>query len=277
MSAGFAEAMRLLLVAVALALSCSASASQTEDVDQLIQHLADASAEIRKEAREDLLSLGAAAVPHLVAATESDSALLRWEAVNLLGGIGDLRGTDAVLHVATTDTDVHARWRANWAVTNLNDGTVTPRLIAGLESDDPMLAWNCAVTLSLFNVPDAVPTLHTGLAATGWRQWEAVNALGRIWNAETVSKLIPVLQTGADDVRKEAALSLGHIGGDDALGALLTALAEDLSFEVRWRAAMMLGHIGDHDTVTQLVDLRTQETHPFVLEHIDEAIESLSE
>jgi len=252
------------------------AAAQDALAAPLVQQLADPSANTRKEAREELLLLGAAAVPPLILATESESALLRWEAVNLLGALGDLRGTDAVLNVATTDSDVHARWRANWAITNLNDGTVVPRLIEELGSDNPTIAWNCAVTLSLFDRSEAVPILHSGLDATGWWQWEAVNALGRIWNDETVSVLIPVLQGGADDVRKEAALSLGHIGGDDVLAALLTALAEDPSFEIRWRAAMMLGHIGSQDLVPRLMDLRLQETHPFVIEHIDEAIEALS-
>ncbi len=165
-------------------------------VEDLVEGLASPSFNERKEAREGLLSLGAAAVPPLILATESENALLRWEAVNLLGTLGDLRATDAVLHVAMTDSEVHARWRANWAITNLDDGTVVPRLIAGLDDEDPTVAWNAAVTLSLFGTVEAVPFLHQGLDATGWRQWEAVNALGRVWNDGTAPKLIVVLQEG---------------------------------------------------------------------------------
>ena len=79
-----------------------------------MEKLASPSADERKEAREGLLALGAAAVPSLILATESDDATVRWEAVNLLGALGNLRATDAVLRVAMTDPDVHARWRANW-------------------------------------------------------------------------------------------------------------------------------------------------------------------
>jgi HEAT repeat protein len=244
-------------------------------VEDLVEGLASPSFNERKEAREGLLSLGAAAVPPLILATESENALLRWEAVNLLGTLGDLRATDAVLHVAMTDSEVHARWRANWAITNLDDGTVVPRLIAGLDDEDPTVAWNAAVTLSLFGTVEAVPFLHQGLDATDWRQWEAVNALGRVWNDETAPKLIVVLQEGPEDVRKEAALSLGRIGGEGALAALLEALSDDPSFEVRWRAAMMIGHIGDKETVTLLIEIRMKEAHPFVIEHINDAIEAL--
>jgi HEAT repeat protein len=210
-------AASLLLVTATLALGTGLAATATQEpppnllARELVEQLASPSADERKEAREGLLTLGVAAVPPLVLATESDDATLRWEAVNLLGMIADPRGIDAVLRVAMTDSDVHARWRANWAITNLDDGTVVPRLIAGLDDEDPTVAWNCAVTLSLFGVTEAVPLLHEGLKADGWRQWEAVNALGRVWNDETAPKLIVVLQEGPEDVRKEAALSLGRI------------------------------------------------------------------
>jgi HEAT repeat protein len=102
-----------------------------------------------------------------------------------------------------------------------------------------------------------------------------VNALGRVWNEETASLLCDVLQFASEDVRKEAALSLGRIGGDKALAALLVALADDPAYEVRWRAAMMIGFIGDQTAVAQLAAIRAQEVHPFVIEHIDVAIGEL--
>jgi len=271
----------LLLVAGILVLGTGPAAAAAQEpppnllAQELVERLASPSADERKGAREGLLALGAAAVPPLILATESDSALLRWEAVNLLGTLGDLRATDAVLHVAMTDSEVHARWRANWAITNLDDGTVVPRLIVALEDEDRTVAWKCAVTLSLLGVTEAVPLLHQGLDATGWRQWEAVNALGRVWNDETAPKLIVLLHEGPEDVRKEAALSLGPISGEGALVALLEALSDDPSSEVRWRAAMMIGHIGDQETVALLMEIRMKESHLFVIEQIDEAIEAL--
>jgi serpin B len=83
--------------------------------------------------------------------------------------------------------------------------------------------------------------------------------------------LISVLEGGPEDVRKEAALSLGRIGGAGALAALLEALSSDPSFEVRWRAAMMIGHIGDQEAVALLMKIRAKEVHSFVIEQIDEA------
>ena len=269
----------LLIIALGITLVCATLHAEPlgvqPEIEDLVEGLASPSANERKEAREGLLALGAAAVPPLILATESDDASLRWEAVNLLGILGDLRATDAVLHLAMTDPDVHVRWRANWAITRLDDGTVVPHLIVALEDEDRTVAWNAAVTLSLFGAVEGVALLHEGLKADGWRQWEAVNALGRVWNDETGSKLIALLQRGSEDVRKEAALSLGRIGGAGVLAALLEALSDDPSFEIRWRAAMMIGHIGDQETVTLLMEIRMKEAHPFVIEQIDEAIEAL--
>ena len=271
----------LVVVAATLAVSGADAVAQAQpsspqaQVQELVEKLASSLADERKEAREGLLALGAAVVPTLILATESDSALLRWEAVNLLGMIADPRGIDAVLRVALIDTDVHARWRANWAITVLDDGTVILRLIAALCGEDTTVAWNAAVTLSLFDRQEAVPLLHQGLEASDWQQWEAVNALGRVWNDETASKLIVVLEEGSEDVRKEATLSLGRIGGDEALAALLEALAHDPSPEVRWRAAMMIGRIGDEVTVSLLEDILKVETHPLVIGYIVGAIEAL--
>ena len=268
----------LLLVMATLALGTGLIATATQEhpsAQELVEQLASPSADEREEAREGLLSLGAAAGPPLILATESDDATLRWEAVNLLGTLRDLRATDAVLRVAMTDSEVHARWRANWAITRLDDGTVVPRLIAALADENRTVAWNSAVTLSLFDAVEGVPLLHEGLEADGWQQWEAVNALGRVWNDETAPKLIVLLHEGPEDVRKEAALSLGRIGGEGSLTALLEALSNDPSFEVRWRAAMMIGHIGDQETVALLIKIRAKEAHPFVIEQIDEAIDAL--
>jgi len=277
-------AFALMIIATALGLRMAAIVPGLREGKErleaeawkLTKRLGSSWAGEQSEAREGLLTLGEAAVPPLILATEAEDSILRWEAVNLLGTLADLRATDAVLGVATTDPDVHARWRANWAITNLDDGTVVPRLIAKLDEQDSTIAWNAAVTLSLFGRPEAVRLLHQGLEGDGWQQWEAVNALGRVWNDETATKLIRVLQEGSEDVRKEAALSLGHIGGGISLDALVTALQSDPSPEVRWRAAMMIGHIGDETTVPLLRDALTAEMHPFVIEHIEEAIEALT-
>jgi len=260
----------IVLLAIAANLSVSAAS-----IESFIEGLGSRSVSVRADSRQSLRVAGAAAVPFLIRATEAEDAIMRWEAVNLLGILGDPRATNAVFRVATTDLDVHARWRANWALVRLDDGSCIPRLLAALNGEDPAVAWNSAVSLSLFGTVEAVPALHRGLSAEGWRPWEAVNALGRVWNDETPARLMAVLKTAPENVRKEAALSLGRIGGKLALEGLLDALRGDPSSEVRWRAAMMLGRIGDEGIATALVLIHKTEEDSTVLEQIDRAIERL--
>jgi len=271
---------RLIVACATIAFTLSVTAPGAEEAPDAvarrsIAQLGSARADDRADARARLLALGSAVVPLLIEATASDDATVRWEAVNLLGLLDDPRGIDAVFGMATTDPDVHARWRANWALARLDDGTVAARLVAVLAGDAPTLSWNAAVALSLFGGLEAVPTLHRGLDAAGWQQWEAVNALGRIWNDETPARLAALLRDASEDVRQEAALSLGWIGGPIALAALLDAVRDDPSYEVRWRAVMMIGRIGDAGSAAALAAARATETDPIVLDELDRAIERL--
>jgi len=260
-----------LLLVAAIALPAA-----TGSIAELIDRLGSKDASERSLARGEIYSLGAAAVPALIEATYSEDPNLRWEAVNLLGMIGDSRGIDAVLRLATSDPDVHARWRADWALYRLDDGSVVPRLLSAFGDDDPTVVWNAAVALSLFGRNEAVPILYQGLEATGFQQWEAVNALGRVWDEGTAYRLAAVLAEGDEDVRKEAVLSLGHIGGDEAVSAILRALQSDPSPEVRWRAAMMIGRIGGPELVPTLRALAGSEEDPLVIDQIEAAIELLT-
>jgi len=273
---GLACVLFLVMSVGSAAFIQEAVVGQASPIQMLICQLGSTGSEERREARDQLLALGPEALPALVLAVASSNADLRWEAVNLLGELGDVRATDAVLCAATTDSDVHVRWRANWAITRLDDGSVVPRLIAALRAEDPTIAWNAAIALSLFGRIEAVPFLHPGLHADAWRQWEAVNALGRVWNAETAAHLAVLLREGAESIRMEVVLSLGRIGGEVALSALLEMLRDDPSSAVRWRAAMMIPSIGRSTDIPVLEGLLSTETHPLVIEHIERAIAALS-
>jgi len=258
------------------ALPATGCAQSEPDGQAWIEQLASFDADERRAAREGLATVGSRAVPLLIAATETDSALVRWEAVNLLGVLGDSRATEAVLARAMFDDDVHVRWRSLWALVRVDDGTAIASLKAGLESGGSQVAWHCAVALSMFGVFDGVALLHLGLGASGWIQWEAINALGRVWDDRTVGLVIPILSGGQPDARKEAALTLGRIGGQVAVAALLDALRSDPLSGVRWRAAMMLGLCGDPDVIDDLTAACDAEDDPAVVASIEEAIQRLS-
>jgi HEAT repeat protein len=84
--------------------------------------------EVRTLAREKLLRLGLKAIPLLIEASDDEDAGLRWEAVNLLGSIGDKRSSQALVSRVLEDGDSHVRWRNIWAISSLNDELTTSRL-----------------------------------------------------------------------------------------------------------------------------------------------------
>jgi len=97
-----------------------------------------------------------------------------------------------------------------------------------------------------------------------------------VFDANTLSKLIAVLKHGSENVRQEAGLSIGHIGGAVARAALVAALRGDPSPGVRWRAAMMVGHIGDETIVPLLHTILGAQTHPMVIDCLNDAIKALT-
>ncbi len=242
----------------------------------LLRALVSFDVEIRRAARQKVARLGPAAVPELTRATKSPDANLRWEAVDSLGTIRDVRATRAVLERVLRDDDVHVRWRSIWAITSLDDGSVVPALLRALRGRDRTASWNAAVALSLFCRQEAVPILLGGLeSGDAFQRWEAVNALGSVHDQRSTAALVSVLRRGSPDLRREAALSLGRTGRKAALPALVRALRGDEDPQVRWRAALALGRFRDPRVVGVLRTQRKTETTSVVKAHIRDALRDL--
>ena len=142
-----------------------------------------------------------------------------------------------------------------------------------------MVVRNAAVALAFFSQPEARPELLRGLQDPDpWRRWEAVFSLQKLGNAEVVEALTPHLDPQLERdtrVRQETALTLGRIGGEVVVPALLDAVKSDPSPQVRWRAAMSLSRLGDASIVSELEQALATEEDPQAREHIEDAIARL--
>ncbi len=58
--------------------------------------------------------------------------IVRWEACNSLGKLGDIRSLQTLLHVAVQDPYLHSRWRSLWALSALPLDQVKERLVRTL-------------------------------------------------------------------------------------------------------------------------------------------------
>ncbi len=242
-------------------------------VDQLISQLE--SEQTRTEARGQLITLGAAAVPKLLTHVRHESVMVRWELANVLGPLADSRALPALVFNATADANSHVRWRSLWALSHFEKSAVAEALRGRLAEQDESTRWNAAVALSFFGIADGLDLLHAGVRnPDAWRRWEAINALGRVHDERSADVLAPALQSPALGDRTEAVLSLGMIGGAKST-ALLIATLDDASPEVRWRACMALGRVPDPATLPVLRALDEKERDPQVREQLQLTLRKL--
>lgn len=217
----------------------------------------------------------------LIAATEHPDWQVRWDAVNELGDLKDVRAVPALAKRALVDDNPHPRWRALWALSAVEaDGkTAIPLFIAALEDRDPIIVRNAAVALAFFNRQEAKPELIRGLIdPDDFRRWEAVFSLRTIGDQQ-VAELLHSMLLHANErdvqVRGEVALALGKLGGPSSVDALLAALKGDPSPQVRWRSALSLAQRNDASIVPALEDALAAEADPQVRQTIQEALTRL--
>ena len=286
-----AKGATIIVVIASLLLSLTAIAlAANDDPYYWIEYMREGDSEARKEGREALIGMGAAAVSTLIKATQDPDDWIRWEAVNALGSIAFdnpepvIPAIPALVERVLTDTNSHPRWRSLWALATFPSTVVTeqvvPLLWVGLESEDERIVWNTVVALAFFHQPDAAPLLNQGLDATdSFQRWEAVYCLGMVHNEESITLLSDVItdiEQRATRLRQEAAMTLGKIGDSNAITALLTAL-EDPEAGVRWRVAQALSKLGDFSVIPAMEAALAQEEDDFTAEQMQKAIEKLQE
>ena len=213
---------------------------------RLVRRLADASGHSeRSPLRKQILALGDECVPALVEALSNPAALTRWESVNLLGTLRAPETAELLVEFALSEDEVHARWRAFWAVSRLDPKTTVPRLRAARRMRNRSRRWRAALMLSVLQRPEAGAVLVEGLGSpSAWERWEALSAIKSLRLRGCEAEVARCL--AADEprhIRQEAALALGSIGTPASRKALARALS-DSEPEVRWRASMAMTRFG---------------------------------
>jgi HEAT repeat protein len=190
-------------------------------------------------------------------------------------GTADSANFDALVRQAVREANPQMRWRAIWTLAKSSE---KPRIVAALrpalDDGNAAVRWNAAIALSFFDDATVVPILNA--AVTGpepLRRWEAINALGRVWNGESVERLAVAVRSPSVRDRNEVVLTLGLIG-PPAVDLLLTALSDE-SAEVRWRTAMALGRAGDIRALAALRRVAGEDSDERVREHAAKAFARL--
>jgi HEAT repeat protein len=249
--------------------------SRQQQIQTLIQKL-KGEKYIRDQAREAIIKIGSPAIPSLAEVLKNnDDFTLSWEAVNIMGYIGDKEAAPILIEQVLNADNNHVRWRSIWALTQIKDERIVVELLKALKDEKERIRWNAAVALSNMDCKEAVPVLRRGLKShSDWIRWEAVNALGRVHDEDIVMELIPLLKDPDKRIKQETILSLGRIGDKRATTPLLEMLV-DTSPDIRWRAAMALGMIGDEKAIKGLEKQLKTEKDVYVKESIEEALQNI--
>ena len=239
--------------------------------NQLVQELKKGSEE-RKEAREQLINRGREVTDELLRHFDSPDFTVRWEVANILGILQDPKGVKPLVNHVLGDDNSHVRWRALWALTQIEDPEIPGLFRKALESEDETTRWNAAVGSSMFHVREALPVIYEGLKAENeFAAWEGVNALARMHEEASVEHLRKVLERPSSRLRRESVISLGKMKYPEAR-EILVGMLDDEDEGVRWRSAMGLSSVKD-EKVRKALEARLEvETDEDVIKHLKNAL-----
>ena len=232
-------------------------------VGALIRALDDRDEGVREAAAFAIGEIGILAAPEAVAPLvrllEGDPApAVRRSAAYALGKLGSLaEEATGPLRQALKHPDPRVRQNAAWALGQIKTEAVeaaVPDLSKLLRrTEDPLVRRDAAVALGQLGemARTAVPALRSALSdPEAPVQAEAVVALGKIGPdaGPAVPQLVAILQTTTDEeIRREAVLALGQIGGPELVKALpqLRGLLSNPDPLMREAAAAICANLGE--------------------------------
>ena len=190
---------------------------------------------------EVLAKAGKPAVKPLIGALSSDDPLVRRQAVDALGRIGDRRAVEPLIGTLK-DRDSLIRSQAVQALGRIKDPQAVTPLAAVLSSKEQQshVRMSAAEALGAIGDPRAVEPLILALRDEHWGvRSRAAQALGRLKDPRAVAPLIGALQEKEAAVRANAAEALGTMGDRRAVKPLTAAL-QDSDRDVRKKADLAL-------------------------------------
>jgi HEAT repeat protein len=188
------------------------------------------------------------ALDPLAALLKSSNPKTQCSASDALGFLGDQRGI-APLSALLRDANPDVRICATAALSKFSDFTPPPELYDALYDSNHDVRRIASEALANSHYPKAIDALVSSLAPGS----PAISALGQSGDPRAVAGLTAFLQNPAigSSERAEAADSLGKLGGDQAVDALIESLKENNSI-ITSRASYALGKLQDKRAIEPL-------------------------
>ena len=190
-----------------------------EEIESLIQDLADQNVSVKVNAVKTLVEMGESAVDPLIQALENDNPEVRENAAHALGKIGDERAVESLIELLC-DGNKEVKYAARDALANIGEPALNPLI------------------RYIYDQNKSIPSRE-----------QAIVALGRI-GEPAVGPLIQLLAERGTGLDGFAAPALNDIG-EPAVEPLIQTLEDD-NPRVRAHAASILGRIKDERAVEPL-------------------------
>jgi serine/threonine-protein kinase len=196
-----------------------------ETIKYLIPALKDESEYTRRAAVEVLNEVCTAeSVKDLLEAIQDDDWWVRARAGDALAEIGGPKVVNAVLELVKDD-DEEIRRTAIEILNAANDETAVDTLIKATDDQDWWVRERAVDALAQIGNKKALPKLINMLGNNAKTDTVVVRALGKLGDAEIISKIVPMLQRPERDIQVEAIKAISHLAdqkhADTVRGLLL--------------------------------------------------------
>ena len=189
-------------------------ANHPDTVKYLVHALKDESEYSRRAAVEVLNEIGDPnSVKDLLGAIKDDDWWVRARAGDALAEIGGPRVVNSVLELVK-DKDEDIRRTAIEILNATKDETAVDTLIKATEDSDWWVRERAVDALAQIGSKKALPQLVNMLGKNPKTDTVVVRALGKIGDADVISKIVPMLNRPEREIQVEAIKALSHLADD---------------------------------------------------------------
>ncbi|WAC05713.1 MAG: HEAT repeat domain-containing protein [Methanoregula sp.] len=205
---------------------------EARDINGLNSLLDHGNFDIQWRAADALGTVGAEAVPVLLASLHHRSINTRVGAIEALAAIRDARATGPLATLLKSEETSEIRWAAALALGEIGDTNSIPLLVKSLQDMDRYVRYGAAKALEQLGwKPESDADKAYYLLAH--QNWDGAKKIGR----QATGPIISLLKEKHPATRARMVELLGSIGGPDAKAACNLAL-QDSDSSVRWNAVL---------------------------------------
>ena len=174
--------------------------------------------------------------------------------------VGDLRYSLATTDIEflLNDQNENVRIAAAYAAYRLGSDRFYKVLINALKSQDQTVRANATMLLGKSGNKNALKHLWYAISRTENSdpvKYQAVEAIAKLGDRKITQKLWALLISKYAEDRIDGARAMGALGGEQALGALITNSLEDHVVEVRLAGAEQLAAMGDNSGESVVIEV----------------------